>query len=34
MHYKYQTQGICSMQIEFDMEGNIATKAVRQAYKS
>jgi len=25
MHYKYRTQGTCSMQIEFDINGDIIT---------
>ena len=25
MHYKYKTQGTCSMQIEFDIDGDIIT---------
>ena len=25
MHYKYRTQGTCSIQIEFDIEDNIVT---------
>ena len=28
MKYKYKTQGTCSIQIEFDIEGNIITNVV------
>ena len=28
MKYKYKTQGTCSIQIEFDIEGNIVTNVV------
>lgn len=28
MHYKYKTQGTCSMQIEFDLNGDIVTNVV------
>ena len=28
MRYKYKTQGTCSMQIEFDINGNIVTNVV------
>lgn len=28
MRYKYKTQGTCSMQIEFDLDGNIVKNVV------